>query len=188
MKEKEFAYITDFSSNVYKTILVAEARISTTSSPRSSLSAMLLALKSLLFFCSDIFEPLPAEILWVALSWPPRKATVFARLTRWQLVLRVTSINNVNTQSRDKQQSLILLFKCIRNIGLKYIRDSFSIRETSYNLRGNGVNLCVPKFNLNFMRNSFTHQRAQLWNKLPVDVKLADNVHIFKTKLRSTQL
>ena len=56
-KEKEFAYITGFSSNVYKTILAAEARISTTSTPRSYISAMLLALKSLLFLCSDICEP-----------------------------------------------------------------------------------------------------------------------------------
>ena len=43
-KEKEFAYITGFSSNVYKTILAAEARISITNTPRSYISAMLLAL------------------------------------------------------------------------------------------------------------------------------------------------
>ena len=42
---------------VYKTISAAEARISTTSTPRSYISAMLLVLKSLLFFCLDIFEP-----------------------------------------------------------------------------------------------------------------------------------
>ena len=35
----------------------------------------------------------------------------------------------------------MLLFKLIRNIGPKYIRDFFGIRETSYNLRRNGVNL-----------------------------------------------
>ena len=39
-------------------------------------------------------------------------------------------------ECRKKQQSLMLLFKCIRNIGPKYIRDFFSIRETSYNLKG----------------------------------------------------
>ena len=55
-KEKEFAYITGFSSNVYKTILAAVARISTISIPRSYISALLLALKSLLYFCLDIFE------------------------------------------------------------------------------------------------------------------------------------
>ena len=57
MKEKEFAYITSFSSNVYITILAAEPRISTTRTPHSYISAMLLALESLLFFCLDIFEP-----------------------------------------------------------------------------------------------------------------------------------
>ena len=60
----------------------------------------------------------------------------------------------------------------------------FSIRETFYNVRGNGVHLCVPKFNPNFMRNSFTYKCAQLWNKIPEDVKLADNVNIWKSKLR----
>ena len=79
------------------------------------------------------------------------------------------------------------LIVCIRNIGPKDIRDFFNIIETSYNLSGNGVNLCVPKFNLNFMRNSFTYNSAQLWNKLPEDVKLA-NVNVFKSKLRSIQL
>ena len=44
MKEKEFAYVTGFSSN-YKTISAAEARISTTSTPHSYISAMLLAFK-----------------------------------------------------------------------------------------------------------------------------------------------
>ena len=57
MKEKEFAYLTAFSSNVYKTTSAAEVRISTTSTPRSYISVMLLALKSLLFFSLDIFEP-----------------------------------------------------------------------------------------------------------------------------------
>ena len=68
-----------------------------------------------------------------------------------------------------KQQSLILLINCIKNIGPKYIRDFFSIR-----VRANNVNVFAPKFNLNFMRNSFTYKCAQLWNKLPEDVKLTD--------------
>ena len=38
------------------------------------------------------------------------------------------------------------------------------------------------------MRNSFTYKCGQLWNKLPEDVKLADNVDIFKVKLKSIQL
>ena len=116
-----------------------------------------------------------------------RTLTGHGKSLSYQELLNICKLNTL--ECRKKQQSLILLFKCIRNIGPKYIRDFFSIRETSYNLRGNGVNLCVPKFNLNFyMRNSFTYKCAQLWNKLPKDVKLADNVNIFKSKIRSTQL
>ena len=114
------------------------------------------------------------------------QATGHGKPLSYQELLNICKLNTL--ECRKKQQSLILLFKFISNIGPKYIRDFFSIRETSYNLRGNGVNLCVPKFNLNFMRNSFTYKCAQLWNKLPKDVKLADNVNIFKSKLRSTQL
>ena len=50
------------------------------------------------------------------------------------------------------------------------------------------MNLCVPKSNLNFTRNSFTYKCAQLWNKLLEDVKLADDVDVFKSKLRLIQL
>ena len=38
------------------------------------------------------------------------------------------------------------------------------------------------------MKISFTYKCAQLWNKLPEDVKLADDVNVFKSKLRSIQL
>ena len=62
----------------------------------------------------------------------------------------------------------------------------FSIRETSYSLRGNCINLCLTKFSL--MRNSFTYKCTQLWNKVLEDVKLANDVDVFKSKLRSIQL
>ena len=111
-----------------------------------------------------------------------RTLTGHGKSLSYQELLNICKLNTL--ECRKKQQSLILLFKCIRNIGPKEQEK----RETSYNLRENGVNLCVPKFNLNFMRNSFTYKCAQLWNKLPEDVKLADNVNIFKSKLRSIQL
>ena len=75
----------------------------------------------------------------------------------------------------------------IRKVGPKYIRDFFSIRETSYSLRGSGaVNLCVPKFDLNFMRNSFTYKCAQ-WNKLP-EVSSWPMMLIFYNRITLPQL
>ena len=110
-----------------------------------------------------------------------RTLTGHGKSLSYQELLKICKLDTL--ECRKKQPSLILLFKCIRNIGLKCIRGFFIIRETSYNLRENGVILWVPKFNLNFMRNSFNYKCAQLWNKLPEDVKLAD-----KCKLGSTQL
>ena len=114
-----------------------------------------------------------------------RTLTGHGKSLSYQELLNICKLDTL--ECSKKKQSLVLLFKCIRNIGPKYIRDFFSIRETSYNLRGNGVNLRVLKFNLNFMRNSFTYKCAQLWNKRSEDVKLADNVNIFKSKRRSIQ-
>ena len=115
-----------------------------------------------------------------------RTLTGHGKSLSYQELLNICNLDTL--ECRKKKQSLVLLFKCIRNIGPKYIRHFFSIRETSYKLRGNGVNLCLLKFNLNFMRNSFTYKCAQLWNKRSEDVKLADNVNIFKSKRRSIQL
>ena len=57
------------------------------------------------------------------------------------------------------------------------------LKETTYNLGGTGINLCAPKFNLNFMKKSFIYMCAQLWNGLPLGVKLASNVNLFKNLL-----
>ena len=108
-----------------------------------------------------------------------RTLTGHGKSLSYQELLNICKLDTL--ECSKKKQSLVLLFKCIRNIGPKYIRDFFSIRETSYSLRGNGVNLCVLKFNLNFMRNSFTYKCAQLWNKRSEDVKLADNVNVADT-------
>ena len=81
-----------------------------------------------------------------------RTPTGHEKLLCYQDLLNICKLDTL--ECREKQQSLILLFKYIRNIEPKYIRYFFSIRETSYNLRGNGVNLCVPKFNLNFLWRS----------------------------------
>ena len=89
---------------------------------------------------------------------------------------------------RRKQQSIILLHKCLHKNGPMYINDFFSFRATMYNLRGTGINLCAPKFNLNFMKKSFTYMCAQLWNGLPTSVKLANNVNLFKKLLRTLRL
>ena len=66
-----------------------------------------------------------------------RTLTGHGKSLSYQDLLNICKFDTL--ECRKKQQSLILLSKCIRNIGPKYIRDFFSIR-------GNGVNLFVPKY------------------------------------------
>ena len=43
----------------------------------------------------------------------------------------------------------MLLCKCLNNNGPKYFKDFFSVKETRYNLRGSGVNVCAPNWREN---------------------------------------
>ena len=64
------------------------------------------------------------------------------------------------------------LFKII-NIGL----------HTPYGLRGKGLNLELPNFNLTFKKNSFTYSLTKLWNSLPPQLCLSSDAIDFKHKL-----
>lgn len=110
----------------------------------------------------------------------------YLKSTLYDELLRILNMETLD--QRRKQQYLILLYKCLHNDGPKYIRDFFSFRETMDNLRGTGINLCAPKFNLNFMKKSFTYMCAQLWNGLPTSVKLANDINLFKKLLRTLKL
>ena len=69
-------------------------------------------------------------------------------------------------------QALILLFKCFNGTGPIYIGSLFKYRHTPYGLRGEGLNLELPNFNLKFKKNSFTYSLTKLWNGLPSQVIL----------------
>ena len=67
--------------------------------------------------------------------------------------------------------SLLLLYKSLFCNGPGYIRHFFSFEDSTYNLRGSGVNLSMPRFNIKWMKNSFTYQAAKIWNSRESDVK-----------------
>ena len=72
-------------------------------------------------------------------------------------------------------QDLLILEAClfkIITIGL----------HTPYGLRGEGLNLELPNFNLTF-KNSFTYSLTKLWNSLPSQVHLSSDANDFKCKL-----
>ena len=84
---------------------------------------------------------------------------------------------------RGLHQALILLFNCLNGTGPTYIGSLFKYRHTPYRLRGEGLNLELPNFNLKFKKNSFTYSLTKLWNGLPSQVRLSRDANDFRSKL-----
>ena len=79
----------------------------------------------------------------------------------------LTTVSMTSLYCRRLHQALILLFKCLNGTGPTYIGSLFKYRHTPYRLRGEGLNLELPNFNLKFKKNSFTYSLTNLWNSLP---------------------
>ena len=84
--------------------------------------------------------------------------------------------------SRIKSISLEV-YKCLKKGSPSYITDIFSVSNIPYETRG-GTKLTQPKVNTSRKGlNSFRYQGAKIWNELPLSLKNAENVPIFKSKL-----
>ena len=58
-----------------------------------------------------------------------------------------------------------------------------SIHLIQCRLKGEGLKLELPKFNLKFKMNSFTYSLFKLRNSLPSQVRLSSDTNDFKSKL-----
>ena len=47
----------------------------------------------------------------------------------------------------------------------------FTFKESNYHLRGRGINLSLPKYNLKWMKNSYTYKVVNTWNLLKTDLR-----------------
>ena len=84
---------------------------------------------------------------------------------------------------RLPQALILVLFECLNGTGPTYIGSLFKYRHTPYRLRGEGLNLELPNFNLKFKKNSFTYSLTKLWNSLPSQVRLSSDANDFRSKL-----
>ena len=93
----------------------------------------------------------------------------------------LTTASMTSLYCRRLHQALILLFKCLNGTGPTYIGSLFKYRHTPYRLRGEGLNLELPNFNLKFSKNSFAYSLTKLWNSLPSQVRLSSDANYFRS-------
>ena len=83
---------------------------------------------------------------------------------------------------RLPQALILVLFECLNGTGPTYIGSLFKYRHTPYRLRGEGLNLELPNFNLKFKKNSCTYLLTMLWNSSPSQVRLSSDANDFSSK------
>lgn len=52
---------------------------------------------------------------------------------------------------------------------------------TNYSLRDTEGKLAIPKPRTNYLKNSFSYDGAILWNSLPIEIRQAKSLNLFKT-------
>ena len=102
---------------------------------------------------------------------------------------RLIKLNLQSLELRRKVNDLLFLFKTINGTTGLNFEEHFSIRPTTYNLRGNKMHIKTnfDSFNTHWC-NSFFRRVVEYWNVLPIDVKSSRTVNQFKAGLLRTDL
>ena len=91
----------------------------------------------------------------------------------------------LSIQNRLEYHKSVLMYKCINNSAPDYLCNLFDMNANSnvYSLRSSAKgNLFVPRPNSNFMKRTFHYSGTILWNSLPPNLKLIQDIDLFKKK------
>lgn len=88
---------------------------------------------------------------------------------------------------RIRFKILTLTYKCLNNMGPRYLAELLDIHVPERELRScDTLMLNVPKTRLkSYGDRAFSHAAPMLWNTLPKDVKGAESLDIFKKRLKT---
>jgi hypothetical protein len=82
---------------------------------------------------------------------------------------------------------LLMVYKCLNGLGPSYLSEMLLPYEPSRSLRSSGSRLLIiPKVRTKTHGEaSFSYYGPHLWNRLPEDLRAAENVHVFKSRLKT---
>ncbi len=78
----------------------------------------------------------------------------------------------------------ILTFKCLNGLAPDYLTTLFKDRSSVYDINTrNNEKLNIPAFSSAVGQRSFEYRAVFIWNSLPADITVCDNLNVFKRKL-----
>ena len=75
------------------------------------------------------------------------------------------------------------MYKTMNHLAPEYLQSLFSQRHSIYNLRNCEGRLTLSKLSTNYLKRSFSHSGAMLWNNLPKSLNAASIEH-FKRNIK----
>ena len=92
--------------------------------------------------------------------------------------------NSKTIHVKNLQALMIIIYQSLNNLNPTFMQDIFKVKESSYNLRAIS-SLVLPKCkSIKYGVNSTVFKGSLLWNSLPNEYKQAENLDIFKTKIK----
>ena len=86
---------------------------------------------------------------------------------------------------RRKKQKALIMYKTLDELAPDYLQCLFTQRHVNdYNLRNLEGKLSLPKPNTIYLKRSFFHSGACLWNNLPQDLKSVCSIGQFKRGIK----
>ena len=133
--------------------------------------------------------------VWFSLSLPPsnleqmlntEEKTNFGVMWH-QSVLHHSSLHWLPVTYRIMYKILVLTYKCIHELAPIYLQELIEEYKPSRNLRSSSqLNLVSTSVStLSYGNRSFRKASAELWNRLPLNVKNCQTVNLFKTSLKT---
>jgi len=84
---------------------------------------------------------------------------------------------------RRRKQKAIMIFESLNGLATVYLHDLFSERHTDYDLRNSFRKLNLSKPRTDYLKCSFGHSDALLWNALPENIRAIRSIGQFKKEI-----
>ena len=163
--------------NIYKRTLTRVKllqRIRHTISPTIALKIYKVMIQPIMTYCSTLYLGLPSTQL-----------DMFEKIN--ERAMKIINIGNSPftecVKKTLQRKAATEVFKCIHKLNPRHFNNYFTKMTHTHNTRGNDSTLQLPKIKTEAGKRSFIFQGAQIFNKLPKDVREEYSFIRFKRKL-----